>query len=64
MDLVLESLSRLNLLWDLPVQGSQEVDMPQPAQGPNSREAYMLCPAQGFDLQELVMPQPPWESAP
>ena len=38
--------------------------MPQLAQELNSREAYMLCPAQEFDLQELVMPQPPWESAP
>ena len=64
MVLVLESLSRLNLLWDLPVRGSQEVDIPQPAQGPNSRETYMVCLAQGFDLQELVMPQPPWGSAP
>ena len=27
-DLVLKMLSRLNLLSDLPVQGSQEVDMP------------------------------------
>ena len=38
-DLVLEMLSCLNLLGDPPVQGSQEVDMPRPAQGPNSQEA-------------------------
>ena len=37
--------------------------MPQPAQGLTSQEAYMLCPAQGFDLQEVVMPQPPWGSS-
>ena len=38
-DLVLKTLSCLNLLGDPPVQGSQEVDMPRPAQGPNSQEA-------------------------
>ena len=42
-DLVLKRLSRLNLLGDLPVQESQEVNM--------------LRPAQGFSLQEAVMPQ-------
>ena len=46
-DLVLESLSHLNL-WDPPVRGSQEVDMPRPDQGPNSQEAYMSHPAQGL----------------
>ena len=40
-DLILERLSCLNLLGDLPVQGSQEVDMPLPAQRPNSCEADM-----------------------
>ena len=49
-DLVLGRLSCLNLLGDPPVQGSQEVDMPRPAQG--------------FDLQEAVMPEPAWGSAP
>ena len=34
---------------------SQEVNMPQPAQGPNS---------QRFDLQEAVTPQPAWGSEP
>ena len=57
-DLVLEKLSRLNLLVDPPVQGSQEVIMPQPAQGPNSCEADLPQPAQRFDLQEAVTPQP------
>ena len=45
-DLVLERLSRFNLLGDLPVQGSQEVIMTRPAQGPNSREAVMPHPSQ------------------
>ena len=49
-DLVLRRLSHLNLLGDPPVQGSQEVDMPRPAQE--------------FDLQEAVIPQPAWGSAP
>ena len=48
--LVLKRLSRLNLLRDLPAQGSQEIHMPQPTQG--------------FDLQEVVMTQPAWASAP
>ena len=38
-DLVLTRLSCLNLLGDLPVRGSQEVNMPQPAQGLSSWEA-------------------------
>ena len=42
-DLVLKRLSCLNLLGDLPVQKSQEGNMPRPAQG--------------FSLQEAVMPQ-------
>ena len=41
-DLVLERLSCLNLFGDPPVQGSQEVVTPQPAQGPNSWEAGLL----------------------
>ena len=49
-DLVLRRLSHLNLLGDPPVQGSQEVDMPRPAQE--------------FDLQEAVTPQPAWGSEP
>ena len=49
-DLVPERLSCFNLLRDLPVQGSQEIHMPQPTQG--------------FDLQEVVMTQPAWASAP
>ena len=49
-DLVLRRLSHLNLLGDPPVQGSLEVDMPRPAQE--------------FDLQEAVTPQPAWGSAP
>ena len=64
MDLVLESLLCLNLLGDLPVQGSQEVITAQRAQGPNSQEADLPQPAQGFDLQEAVMLQPAWGSAP
>ena len=40
-DLVLGRLPCLNLHRDPTVQGSQEVDMPQPAQGPNSQEANM-----------------------
>ena len=63
-DLVLRSLSWLNLLGDTPVQGSQEIDMPQPAQGPNSQEADLPQPAQGFNLQDVCMPQPVWGSAP
>ena len=63
-DLVLERLSHLNLLGDPPVQGSQEVVMPQPAQGPNSWEADLPRPAWGFDLHEAVKPQPAWGSAP
>ena len=63
-DLVLENLSRLNLLGDLPIQGSQEVITPRPAQGPNSQEANLPRSAWGFDLQEAVMPQPAWRSAP
>ena len=35
-DLVLGRLSPLNLSRDQPVQGSQEVNMPRPVQGPNS----------------------------
>ena len=50
MDLALGSLSRLNLLGNLPVQGSQEANLPQPARG--------------FNLQKAVMPQLAWESAP
>ena len=64
MDLILRRLSHLNLLRDLPVQGSQEINMPQPAQRPNFWEANLPQPAQGFDLQEAVMPQPAWGSAP
>ena len=41
-DLVLGRLTCLSLLGDQPVRGSQEVKMPQPAQGPNSREATSL----------------------
>ena len=61
-DLVLRRLSHLNLLRNPPVQGSQEVKMPQPALGPNSQEADMQ-PAQGFNLQEAITPQPAWGSA-
>ena len=57
--MVLEMLSHLNLLRDPPVQGSQEVVTPQPAQGPNSQEANLPRPA-----QEAVMPQLAWGSAP
>ena len=57
-DLVPGSLSCLNLLGDSPIQGSQESDMPRPAQGQNSWEADLPQPAQEFDLQEAVMPQP------
>ena len=39
------------------------VDMPQSAQGPNSWEADLTQPAQGFDLQEAVMLQSAWVSA-
>ena len=63
-DLVLKRLSGLNLFRDPPVQGSQEVDMPRLAQGPNYQEANMPRPAQGFDLQDAVTPQPAWGSAP
>ena len=63
-DLVLGRLTCLILLGDLPVQGSQEVKMPQPAQGPNSREATSLDLPGGFDLQEDDLPQPTWGSAP
>ena len=63
-DLVLERLSHLNLLGDLPVQGSQEVVTPQPAQGPNSWEADLPRPAWGFNRHEAVTPQPVWGSAP
>ena len=63
-DLVLGRLSCLNLLGNPSDQGSQEVNMPQPAQGPNSQEADMPRPAQGFNLQEAVTPQPAWGSAP
>ena len=63
-DLVLKRLLCLNLLGDPPIQGSQEVITPQPAQGPNSQEADLPQPAQGFDLQEAVMPQLAWGSAP
>ena len=62
-DLVLRKLSHINLLGDPPVQGSQVVDMPRPAQGHNSQVADMQ-PAQGFDLQEAVTPQPAWGSTP
>ena len=44
-DLVLGRLSCLNLLGNPSDQGSQEVNMPQPAQGPNSQEADMPRPA-------------------
>ena len=63
-DLVPMKLSCLNLLRDPPVQGFQEVNMPLPAQGPNSPEANMPQSAWGFDLQEVIMPQPAWGSAP
>ena len=62
--LVLRRLSHLNLFRDPPVQGTQEVNMPQPVQGPNSQEANLPQPAQGFDLHAVVMHQPAWESAP
>ena len=48
--LVPGSLSRLHLLRDPPIQGFQEVDMPQPTWG--------------FYLQEVVTPQPAWGFAP
>ena len=57
-DLVFERLSCLNLLGDPPVQGSQEVNMPQPAQESNSWEADVPKPVWGFDLQEAVTSQP------
>ena len=60
-DLVLEMLSCFNLLGDLLVQGSQEVDMPRPAQGRNSREAHLPQPDQGFNLQETITGQPAWD---
>ena len=46
-------------LWGHPalVWGSQEVNMPQPAQGPNSLEANLPQPTWGFVFQEAVMPQ-------
>ena len=59
-DLVPGRLSHFNFLRDPPVLGSQEVDMPWPAQGPNSWEVDMPRPALGFNLQEAVMPQPAW----
>ena len=62
-DLVPGRLSRLNLLRDPPVQGSQ-VNMPWPAQGPNSQEAILLLLAQGFDTQEAIMPQLAWDLHP
>ena len=62
-DLVLGRLTCLSLLGDLPVQGSQEVKMPQPAQGPNSRETTSLDLPGGFDLQEDDLPLPAWGSA-
>ena len=62
-DLVLKMLSHLNLLRDPPVQGSQGVNMPQPAQRHNAQEADMQ-PAHGLYLQEAVTPQPAWGSAP
>ena len=62
-DLVLERLSHLSLLRDPPVQGSQKVDTPKPAQGPNFWEVNLPQSAQGFDLQEAAMPQPAWKSA-
>ena len=40
-DLLLRRLSHLNLLRDLPVQGSQEVNIPQPAQRSNFWEANL-----------------------
>ena len=64
MDLVLERLSHLNLLGDLPVQGSQEVVKPRLAQGPNSREANLPQPAWEFDLQQAIIPQPAWGPEP
>ena len=59
-NLVLGRLSCFNLLGDPPVQ---EVNMPRPAQGPNSREADLPQLAWGFSLQETVMPQPACGSA-
>ena len=38
--------------------------MPRLAQGPNSQEADLPQPAQGFDLQEDVTLQLSWGSAP
>ena len=63
-DLVLEKLSHVNLLGDLPVQGSQKVITTQPAKEPNSWEADLPRPAWGFNLHEAVTPQPAWGSAP
>ena len=37
--------------------------MLRPAQEPNSQEANLPQPAQGFDLQEAVMLQPAWGPA-
>ena len=59
-DLVPGRLSHLNLFRDPPVHGSQEVDMPQPAEGPSSREADLPRPAWKFNLHEAVMPQSAW----
>ena len=63
-DLVLGRLPHLNPPRDPTVQGSQEVDMPQSAQGPNSQEANLPRPTWGFDFQEAIMPQPACGSAP
>ena len=41
MDLVPGRLSHFNMLRDLPVHGSQEVNMPRPAQGPNSQKSNL-----------------------
>ena len=41
-DLVLRRLSRLHMLGDPPVQGSQKVNKPQSAQGPNFRRPTCL----------------------
>ena len=52
--------------WEDPLEKemSQEVDMPQPAQGLNFPEATVLQPACGFDLHEAVTSLPAWGSAP
>ena len=62
-DLILRRLSHLNLLGDLPVQGTQRLTCLSLPRDPILRRLTCLD-LSGFNLQEALTAQPPCGSAP